>query len=137
MSDVKLLLKSKKKKTTSGATFRAYFTDVMIVVKGEEEKGKQRKTVNVKFDKDLSVKDVIRGIITCDEKDIDLPFKYQVQEKDSKPSYPTIFIRKYKSYEERKGKSTIEFITDEEETADTVIDEEEVEVVDDSEIENQ
>ena len=58
-----------------------------------------------------------------DEKDIDLPFKYQIIEKDGKPSYPVIFIRKYESYEEKKGNSTIEFITDEEETKDTVIDE--------------
>lgn len=129
---VKLLLKSKKKKAKNGSTFRTYFTDVNIVVKGEEEKGKQRKSITVKFDKDLKVSNLVRGIITVnDDKDIDLPFKYQVLEKDGKPSYPVIFIRKYDSYEERKGKSTIDFITDEEETADTVIDDEEVEEVED------
>lgn len=132
---VKLLVKSKKKKNAStGAQFRTYFTDVMIVVKGEETKGKQRKTVNVRFDKTVDTKNIVRGIITCNEADIDLPFKYQVITKENgKESYPTIFIRKYESYEEKRGASTIEFITDEDETAETVIDEEEVEVTDESE----
>ena len=132
---VKLLVKSKKKKNAStGAQFRTYFTDVMIVVKGEEAKGKQRKTVNVRFDQKVDTKNIVRGIITCKEEDIDLPFKYQVITKDNgKESYPTIYIRKIESYEEKRGASTIEFITDEEETADTVIDEDEVEVTDENE----
>ena len=123
---IKLLLKSKKKKAQNGATFRTYFTDVMITVKGEEEKGKQRKTLTVKFDKSVDTSKIVRGFITCNESDIDLPFKYQVQTKDNgKISYPTIYIKKYESYEENKGKSTIEFITEEDETEDTVIDEDE------------
>lgn len=130
---IKLLLKSKKKKTEKGASFRTFFTDVNIVVKGEEEKGKQRKSITVKFDKDCKgVGDLVRGILTVDEKDIDLPFKYQIQEKDGKPSYPHIYIRNFDSYEEQKGKSTIEFITEENDTEETVIDDEEsTEVVED------
>lgn len=131
---IKLLLKSKKKKAKNGATFRTFFTDVMIVVKGEESKGKQKKTLTVKFDKSVDISKLVRGFITCEEKDIDLPFKYQVITKDDgKISYPTIFIRKVASYEENKGKSTIEFITEESETEDTVIDEEEVEEVEEDE----
>ena len=119
---IKLLLKSKKKKAKNGATFRTYFTDVMIVVKGEEEKGKQRKSITVRFDKSVDISKLVRGFLTVDEKDIDLPFKYQIIEKDGKPSYPSIFVRKYESYEEKKGNSTIEFLTEESETEDTVID---------------
>lgn len=129
---VKLLLKSKKKQTKDGRQFRTYFTDVMIVVKGEESKGKQRKTLTVKFDKECQgVSKLVRGYLTIDEKDIDLPFKYQIVEKDGKPSYPSIFIRKFESYEEVKGKSTIEFLTEEDETEETVIDDEAVETVED------
>lgn len=123
----KLLLKSKKKKASNGAQFRTFFTDVMIVVKGEEEKGKQRKSITVRFDKAIDVSKLVRGYIEVENKDIDLPFKYQIIEKDGKESYPSIFIRKIKSYEEKKGASTIEFITDEDETEETVIDDEEVE----------
>ena len=129
---IKLLLKSKKKQTKDGRKFRTYFTDVMIVVKGEEEKGKQRKSLTVKFDKDCpNTSNLVRGYLTINEKDVDLPFKYQIVEKDDKPSYPSIFIRKFESYEEVKGKSTITFLTEEDETEDTVIDDEEVEEVED------
>lgn len=125
MSQITLLLKSKKKQTKEGRQFRTYFTDVMMIVKGEESKGKQRKTLTVKFDKDCpNVSKLVRGLLTVDEKDIDLPFKYQIQEKDGKPSYPHIYIRKFEKYEEQKGKSTIQFITEEDETEDTVIDDE-------------
>ena len=131
---VKLLVKSKKKKNAStGAQFRTYFTDVRIIVKGEEEKGKQLKTVNVRFDKTIDTKNIVRGMITCKDSDIDLPFKYQVVVKENgKESYPTIFIRKYESYEEKRTPSTIEFVL-EEDTAETVIDEDEIEVTDETE----
>ena len=127
MNEIKLLLKSKKKTTSDGKKqFRTYFTSVLILVKGEEEKGKQRKTLTVRFDDSVNTKDLVRGIVTVEEKDIDLPFKYQVQHKDGKDTYPYIYIRKIKSYEEKRGQSSIEFITDEDETEDTVIDEDPV-----------
>ena len=128
----KLLLKSKKKQTKDGRKFRTYFTDVMILVKGEEEKGKQRKSLTVKFDKTVDTSKYVRGLIEVEDQDIDLPFKYQIITKDGKESYPSIFIRKIHSYEEKKGESTIEFLTDENETEDTVIDDE-VEEVEDEE----
>ena len=124
---IELLLKSKKKQAKDGRQFRTYFTDVMIVVKGEEEKGKQKKTLTVKFDQGVNTKDIVRGLVQVEEKDIDLPFKYQVKEKDGKETYPTIYIRKIAKYEERKGASTIEFLLDENDTEETVIDEETVE----------
>ena len=119
---IKLLLKSKKKSASNGAQFRTFFTDVMIVVKGEEEKGLQRKSITVRFDKSVDISKLVRGFLTVDEKDVDLPFKYQIIEKDGKPSYPSIFIRKYQNYEEKKGDSTIKFLIDENDTEDTVID---------------
>lgn len=122
---LELLLKSKKKTNQNGAEFRTYFTDVMILVKGEEDKGKQKKTLTVKFDKAVDTRNIIRGIVKVEEKDIDLPFKYQVKEKDGKESYPTIYIRKIASYEERKGASTIEFLLEENDTEETVIDDNE------------
>ena len=122
---LELLLKSKKKTNQNGAEFRTYFTDVMILVKGEEEKGKQKKTLTVKFDKAVDTRNIIRGIVKVEEKDIDLPFKYQVKEKDGKESYPTIDIRKIAEYEVRKGASTIEFLLEENDTEETVIDDNE------------
>ncbi|MBO7716231.1 MAG: hypothetical protein J6S85_21885 [Methanobrevibacter sp.] len=132
----KLLLKSKKKKAKNGAQFRTFFTDVMILVKGEEEKGKQKKTLTVKFDKTVNTSELVRGYLTVDDKDIDLPFKYQVlKREDGSDSYPVIYIHKYEKYEEKRGNSTITFLTEEDETEETAIDEDEVEEVEDEEVE--
>ena len=132
----KLLLKSKKKKAKNGAQFRTFFTDVMILVKGEEEKGKQKKTLTVKFDKTVNTSELVRGYLTVDDKDIDLPFKYQVlKREDGSDSYPVIYIHKYEKYQEKRGNSTITFLTEEDETEETAIDEDEVEEVEDEEVE--
>ena len=126
MSQVTLLLKSKKKQSKDGKQkFRTFFTDVMIVVKGEEEKGKQRKSLTVKFDKKVDTDKLTRGLLTVDVKDIDMPFKYQIIQKDGKESYPSIYIRNYDNFEERRGESTIDFLTEEDDTEETVIDDEE------------
>ena len=135
---IKLLLKSKKKKAKNGAQFRTFFTDVMIVVKGEEDKGKQKKTLTVRFDKPVDTSKLVRGYVEVEEKDIELPFKYQIVTKeDGKESYPSIFIRNIHNYTEKKGESTIEFLTEESETEDTVIDEDAVEEVEEDEEDNQ
>ena len=127
---VQLLLMSKQAKTKDGKKFRRFWTRVLILVKGEEEKGKQVKSLTVKFDEGVATKDFVRGLITCEEKDIDLPFVYQIKkdEETGKDRYPYIQIHKVTKYEERKPKSTIEFcLEDEEETDDVNIDGEELE----------
>lgn len=127
---VQLLLMSKQAKTKDGKKFRRFWTRVLILVKGEEEKGKQVKSLTVKFDEGVATKDFVRGLITCEEKDIDLPFVYQIKkdEESGKDRYPYIQIHKVAKYEERKPKSTIEFcLEDEEETDDVNIDGEELE----------
>lgn len=127
---VQLLLMSKQAKTKDGKKFRRFWTRVLILVKGEEEKGKQVKSLTVKFDEGVATKDFVRGLITCEEKDIDLPYVYQIKkdEETGKDRYPYIQIHKVANYEERKPKSTIEFcLEDEEETDDVNIDGEELE----------
>ncbi len=127
---VQLLLMSKQAKTKDGKKFRRFWTRVLILVKGEEAKGKQVKSLTVKFDEGVATKDFVRGLITCEEKDIDLPYVYQIKkdEETGKDRYPYIQIHKIASYEERKPKSTIEFcLEDEEETDDVNIDGEEPE----------
>lgn len=125
---VTLLLMSKQAKTKDGRKFRRFWTRCKILVKGEEDKGKQVKTLTVKFDDSVNTKDFVRGLITCDEKDLDMPYVYQIKknEETGKDQYPFIQIHKIQNYEERKPKSTIEFVTDEE-TEEIVIDGEEVE----------
>lgn len=109
--------------------YRKFFTYMDIEVKGEEEKGLQLKSITVKFDTPVDTKNFIRGILTVDEKDIEIPYKYEVKEevqKDGtvKKKYPYIYVKKVINYEDRKPKSTGTFnLMDEAETEETEIEE--------------
>ncbi len=127
----KFLLMSKLQKPNGKAKFRKFFTYMDIEVKGEEEKGTQLKSLTVKFDDSIDTKNFVRGIITAEESDVDLPYKYEIKEveKDGeiKKKYPHIFVKKIISYEPRSPKSTGTFnLMDEaDEVEETEIDTEE------------
>lgn len=125
---IKFLLMSKNQETANGRKFKKFFTSMNIVVKGEEEKGKQEKTLTVKFDKEIDVSSFRRGIITANEKDVELPYKFEIREVEDKKTgekklkYPHIYVKAIISYEERLPKSTGEFnLKDEAETEETEI----------------
>lgn len=126
----KLLLMSKQQTRADGKSkYRKFFTYMDIEVKGEEEKGLQLKSITVKFDTPVDTKNFIRGILTVDEKDIEIPYKYEIKEevqKDGtvKKKYPYIYVKKVINYEDRKPKSTGTFnLMDEAETEETEIEE--------------
>ena len=127
---MKLLLMSKMQKRPDGKSkFKKFFTYFDIEVKGEEDKGLQTKSITVKFDKSIDTSKFTRGILTVKDKDIDLPYRYEIKEieKDGelKKSYPHVFIKAYESFEERKPKSTaVPNLMDEEETEEVEIEEE-------------
>lgn len=124
----KLLLMSKINQTADGRKFRKFFTTMNIIVKGEEEKGLQQKTLNVKFDKEISTKDFVRGIVQVDENKIEIPYKWEVKEdpKTGKKRFPTIWIKEIVMYTPKLAKSTGTFnLLDEEETDEVVISESE------------
>ena len=125
---LKMLLMSKQQTRPDGKSkFRKYFTYVDIEVKGEEEKGLQTKSITVKFDKTIDTKNFIRGILTVDEKDVDIPYKYEVKDKVQedgtvKKTYPHIYVKKVTEFEERKPKTTAQFnLMDEAETEEIEI----------------
>lgn len=123
----KLLLMSKMNQTADGRKFRKFFTSMNIVVKGEEEKGLQQKTLNVKFDEKVNTKDFVRGIVQVDENKIEIPYKWEVKEdtKTGKKRFPTIWIKEIVMYTPKLAKSTGTFnLLDEEETDEVVISEE-------------
>lgn len=126
---IKFLLMSKNQETANGRKFRKFFTSVKIIVAGEEDKGPQDKTLTVKFDKNIDTSSFRRGIITAEEKDVELPYKYQIKkvtDKDGneKLRYPHIYVKNVLIYEERLPKSTAQFnLKDEEETEEVTIDE--------------
>ena len=119
MTNVKLLLMSKLENGQNGQKFRKFFTCMNILVKGEEDKGLQEKTLNVKFKRDVNTNGFIRGIVEVKEDKISIPFKWEIKtdEKTGKKKYPTIWIDEIVNYEQRLAKSTGTFnLKDESET---------------------
>lgn len=118
------VLKSKKSK------FPSFFTPVKIVVKGEEDKGAQEKTLNVYFsevaDKKLPV-GFKGGIIECKPEDINAPYVYEIKtnKKDAtKLDYPMVYIKDLISVQPLQPKeNTCAFMGVEEETDEVNFDE--------------
>lgn len=123
MANIKLRLFSKKVQGTKKA-FRRYWTIMNIIVKGEESKGLQAKTLNVKFRSDVDTKTLTRGILTLKEDQINAPFIYEITKDDlGNDVYPVVWIRGYESFEEQIQHHTqSSFIIDEFETPETTID---------------
>ena len=114
------VLKSKK------TEFPSYYTPVMIVVKGEEEKGEQSKGLKVVFskvaDKKLPV-DFKGGIIECDGKDVIAPYVYEIKKtEDGEDDYPFVYIKDIISVSDLKPRTnTCRFVGVEEDTKETII----------------
>ena len=115
------VLKSKKTK------YDAYFTPVKIMVKGEEEKGQQEKTINVKFSESAEKKLPVGfkgGIIDVNGEDVNFPYVYEVKydEEKSKEIYPLVYFKELNSVTPLKPReNTCEFLVDEEETEETIM----------------
>ena len=89
------VLKSKK------TTFPSYYTPVAIVVKGEEEKGEQKKGIKVLFskvaDKKLPV-DFNGGILEVKGTDVNMPFVYEIKTNENgEDDYPFVYIKDFDS----------------------------------------
>lgn len=96
------MIYSKIGKTKSGKKFRHYWTKMNILVSGEEEKGKQPKSVTVKFTQDAgNTAEIRRGILTGE---INAPFKYEItQDENGEDVYPVVWVRKIESFESREA----------------------------------
>lgn len=100
---MKFFIYSKNKKSKDGRSFRSYWTYMYLLVKGQEEKGKQRKSVNVSFLQGVNHSSITRGIV---EGDFDAPFIYEIKkdEKTGKDKYPTLWVKRVDSFEEKTAK---------------------------------
>lgn len=111
------VLKSKK------TTFPSYFTPVMIVVKGEEEKGEQKKGLKVVFSKEADKKlpvDFKGGTLEVKGEDVNFPFIYEIKNKDGEDDYPFVYIKNFDGITPLKPReNTCRFLTDEEESEET------------------
>ena len=103
-----------------------YYTKMMIRVKGEEDQGKQLKSVTLKFVTDVDSSNITNGILTCYLKDVSYPSLYEItfDEEKEKNVYPTVWIRGFKDFKEIEIDVENPFVTDEPETEETEIPEE-------------
>lgn len=126
---IKVSISKLNKKSKDGKKKWIEFrTPMMLVVKGEEEKGKQKKWVTVRFDESINTKELSRGILTLKVADISFPKVYEVtKDEDGKMKYPVVWINAFKEFREVELEVENPFITDEKDTAECDIDTEEVE----------
>ena len=111
------------KTTKDGRTFTSYFTPVMIVVKGEEDKGEQQKGLTLNFSKEADKKLPVNfngGILECKGEDVIMPFVYEIKQRDGKDDYPNVYIKDFEKITPLKPKkNTCRFLVDEEESEET------------------
>lgn len=130
---IKIQLTRLNKKSKDGKRKWVEFrTPMMLVVKGEEEKGKQKKWVTVSFDESINTKELSRGELTVKVADISFPKIYEITDKEDengeiKKKYPRVYVNAYKEFREIEREIENPFITDEPETEETEIDSEESE----------
>ena len=116
-----------KTQTMGKKKFPTFYTKMNLVKVGEEEKGKQKCNVTVKFKSDVDSKNITHGLLTCVVKDVGFPRRWEIIESTNedgvvKKEYPVVWIRGFKSFEETEMDVENPFITDEEETEEIEID---------------
>ena len=98
----KLFIYSTKKETTQNGkkrSFIAFYTKMDILVKGEESKGLQTKSITCKFTKDVDTSKIKRGIIEVKDENINSPYVYEIKKDDEgKDIYPCVWIKKIENY---------------------------------------
>ena len=121
---IKVIEKTYQKKNGKG-TFGKFFTPVNIIVMGEEEKGLQAKTLEVKFKKPLVPQ---KGVYVFNNEDeYSLPYVFEIKEVEmedgtTRIDYPTCWIRGYKEIRplpKKKNTSCVPVVDDEENIEDT------------------
>lgn len=125
---IKIEITKLNKKSKDGKKKWVEFrTPMMLVVKGEDEKGKQKKWVTVKFDESINTKELSRGVLTVRVADISFPKTYTITEdEDGKKKYPVVWINAFKEFREVEREIDNPFLTDEPDTEEVNIETEEV-----------
>lgn len=93
-------VKGKEKK------IRNFWTYMNLLVKGEEEKGLQKKSVTVKFrqdvdnDSEYDLEDIKNGILTGV---VNAPFIYEIKEDEEGLHYPELWVRKIHAFKPKES----------------------------------
>lgn len=120
------VLKSKK------TQFPSYYTYVSIIVKGEEDKGPQERSLKVIFSKKAEKKlpdDFRGGIVSAKGESVFAPYVYEIKKtEDGKDDYPHVTITDFDSIAPLpQRESTCTFLGVEQDTEETEIEPEEPE----------
>lgn len=93
-------------------------TKMNLVVKGEEEKGKQDKWVTVQFDESINTKELSRGVLTVKVADISFPRVYEIKDVtdettgEIKKKYPVVWVNAFKEFHAVEREIENPFVTD-------------------------
>lgn len=122
---IKIMITKRNQKSKDGKKRYSIFrTKMNLIVKGEEEKGKQEKWITVKFPSDVDTKELSRGLLTVKVADISFPSVFEVtQDENGKDVYPVVWIRAFKEFRSIEREVENPFITDEFDTEETEIEE--------------
>lgn len=103
---------------------RVYSTLMNLIVVGEEDKGPQKKYLNLKFRQGIDTSKLIRGYIEIEDnpENINYPFKYEItQDEKGNKLYPCVWIRKdcfkYTEVLKKNNHQDLFVVDDEEETS--------------------
>lgn len=118
------MITKRNHKSENGKKWVSFRTKMNLLVKGEEEKGKQVKWVDVKvYDKAYPDDALSRGIITAYVRDINYPKVYEITEDENgKTTYPVVKIFAIQNFTPVELEYENPFVCDEHETEETEID---------------
>lgn len=129
---IKIMVTSSKRKSKDGKRkWLQHRTHINLIVKGEEEKGKQPKWINLTFCgkelNEVAMKTVTRGNLYVRVSDIQYPKVYEItkDEETGKDVYPEVKVFAFKRFEEVLKEVENPFITDESDTEEVEIEENE------------
>lgn len=103
---IKLKCIAKKVDLGNGRKFTAYYSPMKLIVKGEEDKGKQVKGITVRFSKECDTKGFTGGFLYVEDDQIYAPFRYEIKQTPTGKQYPFIYIKKISKFENFKIEKT-------------------------------
>ena len=103
---IKLKCFTKKVDLGKGRKFTSYYSPMKLIIKGEEDKGKQITGVTVRFAKECDLKGFTGGFLYVEDDKIYAPFKYEIKTTPLGKQYPFIYIKKISKFENFKIEKT-------------------------------
>ena len=126
---IKIMITKRNRKSKDGKKkWTEFRSPLMLIVKGEEEKGKQKKWLTVRFGDDVDTKNLSRGYLTVFVRDVSFPKVFEItKDETGKDKYPVVWVNSYQEFRPVEVEVENPFVTDEKETEETEITDDEFE----------